>query len=165
MKKRIDGHISDESYACKIRKVKRVFANTKITAGVNFPKVGIFWFIDGELVVINEVIDKNYNPLAADDVLHIRAWESIKNRYIVDGKPVKYDYFPRGRVTIYPIKDVNNNFQNYDCSVYGDKCIIDDIEIREEIENEFRLYLKTCKVSYEGQLSIDGTHYTCYNCR
>ncbi|MCM1508704.1 MAG: hypothetical protein NC177_16475 [Ruminococcus flavefaciens] len=165
MKKLIQGKVSDESYNCKISKVKRVFCSTKITAGTNLPKVGIFWLIGDELVVINEGIDKNYNPLAHDDVLHIEAWKAIKNRYKVDGKVVRYDYFPRGRVMIYPVKDINGDFKYYDCDVYGDKCIISDDSIRDEIESEFRLYLSTCKVSYKGQLSVDGTHYTCHNCR
>lgn len=73
MKKLIDGKISDESYSCQISKVKRVFCSTKITAGTNTPEVGIFWVIDDELVVISEGIDKNYNPLTHDDVLHIEA--------------------------------------------------------------------------------------------
>jgi hypothetical protein len=162
MKRRINGQISDESYSCKI---KRVFASTKITAASNTPKVGIFWIIDDELVAFSDSVDINYNPLAVEDMLHKEVWNEIKERYKVNGRAVGYDYFPRGRVMIYPIKDSNGDFQYYDCSVYGDKCIINDSDVQEEIESEFRLYLKSCKVSYEGQFSIDGTHYTCHNCR
>ena len=132
MKKLIDGQISDESFPCKISKVKRVFSSTKITSGTNLPKVGIFWFIEDELVVISESIDKNYNTLSHEDILHIEAWKAIKSRYKVDGKVVKYDYFPRGRVMIYPVKDSNGNLMYYDCDVYGDKCIISNDSIRDE---------------------------------
>ena len=165
MKKINDCNFSDRSYPCKISKVQSVFSSLKITAGINVPEVGIFWIIDDEIVVISEGVDKNYNPLAHEDVLHIEVWKTIKNRYKVDGKAVKYDYFPRGRVMIYPIKDKSGVFQYFECDVYGDKCIINDADVREMIEDKFRLYLNTCKVSYKGQLSVDGTHYTCHNCR
>lgn len=165
MKKVINGKISEKSYPCKISKIKHVFATTKITGSTDAPKIGIFWLIDDELVAVSESINKNYNPLASEDVLHIDAWKYLKNRYKVDGKIVKYDYFPRGRVMIYPIKDKDGIFQYYDCDVYGDPCILYDRDVQDEIEAEFRLYLSTCKVTYKGQMSVDGTHYTCHNCR
>lgn len=162
MKKIVDGKISDRSYPYPIRKT---FAVTKITASVTTPEVGVFWIIEDEIAIISEGIEKDDDPLAHEEILHIDAWETIKNRYTVDGKVVKYDYFPRGRVMIYLIKDKSGVFQYFECDVYGDKCMINDADVREMIEDKFRLYLNTCKVSYKGQLSADGTHYTCHNCR
>ncbi|MCM1226408.1 MAG: hypothetical protein NC320_03155 [Clostridium sp.] len=144
-------------------RIRRVFATTKISAGTNNPKGGIFWVIDDELVVVSDNV--NTHGSECDDILHINAWKSIKNQYKVDGKAVKYDYFPRGRVMVMPIWNNSGEFDHYDCYIYGDKCIIDEPEIQDEIEDMFRLYLNTCKVIYEGQLSIDGTHYTCHMCR
>ena len=60
------------------------------------------------------------------------------------------------------IKDNTINYINV--TVYLDKCI-DTPEIREFIEDRFNLYLSTCKVSYDGQLSVDGSHYVCHNCK
>ena len=145
-------------------KVKHIFAVTNISAGTNVPKEGIFWYIEDTLVAFSDSVDIN-GSLGSDDLLHKDVWEEIKHKFKVDGKVVGYDYFPRGRVMIYTVRDKEGNFQNFDCAVYGDNCIINDTEIQEEIEAEFRLYLSTCNVLFEGQMSIDGTHYQCYNCR
>lgn len=154
--------LKNSSYM-KSHRIRRVYATTKISAGTDTPKAGIFWVIDDKLVVISDNV--TVHGSGADDILHINAWKSIKNQYKVDGKIVKYDYFPRGRVMIMPIWNSSGNFDYYDCYVYDDRCIINDQEIRDEIEDMFRLYLKTCNVKYEGQLSIDGTHYSCHMCR
>ena len=145
------------------RYIKRVFATTRIAESTNMPKQGIFWVIDDELVVLNDPVSIN-GEMSSSDILHIDTWKYYRNRYKVNGHAVKYDYFPRGRVMVMPIWN-DDRFDHYDCYVYGDSCIIDEPAIREEIEAEFRLYLSTCKVYYDGQLSIDGTHYTCHNCR
>lgn len=143
----------------------RIYNNVNITTGTDTPKTGIFWVINGELTDIGESIDINYDPLADEDVLHIDAWNTIKTGYKVNGRTVRYDYFPRGRVMIFPIRDEKGNFLYYDCDVYGDECIIQDPDVREMIGDRFRLYLPECNVTYKGQLSVDGTHYTCHNCR
>ena len=44
-----------------------------------------------------------------------------------------------------------------------DKCISNSL--KPEIEETFRLYLPKVQVEYLGQLFIDGSHYTCHNCR
>ena len=65
---------------------------------------------------------------------------------------------------ILPIYGEGMIFKHYDVTVYIDKCI-DTPEVRDYIEDEFRLYLKTCKVYYSGQLGLDGSHYVCHNCK
>lgn len=144
-------------------RVKHIFATIKISSGINTPKEGIFWVIDDTLVAFCNNVDIN-GSLDSDDLLHKDVWNEIKNKFKVNGKVVSYDYYPRGRVMITSARDKSGKFQYYSCTVYGDRCIINDPDIQDEVESEFRLYLKQCKVSFEGQMSIDGTHYTCHNC-
>lgn len=142
--------------------IKRIFTETLLTEGTNIPCEGIFWVINGKLIALKDPIDTIHG--IGTDLTHMDVWKSIKQNYKVSNRPVKYDYFPRGRVMILPIYDNDRNLKYYDCTVYIDKCI-DNNKIRDYIEDEFRLYLKTCRVTYEGQLGLDGSHYTCHNCR
>lgn len=133
----------------------------KLNESIHCPYQGIFWVINDELICFEDKVDiRNFHDT---DLLHIEVWKHIKNQYKVNGKTVSYNYFPRGRVMILPIFE-NGKFSYYDCIVYLDKCIDTD-EIRDFIEDRFNLYLDSCKVSYEGQLGLDGSHYTCHNCR
>lgn len=140
----------------------RIICETKLKEGINVPCEGIFWVIDNNLIALKDPVDVSHS--IGTDLTHIQSWKTLRNKYKVNGKPVPYDYFPRGRVMILPIYAEGKVFQYYDVTVYIDKCI-DTPEMRDYIEDEFRLYLKTCKVSYEGQLGLDGSHYTCHNCR
>lgn len=142
--------------------IKRIFTETLLTEGTNIPCEGIFWVINGKLIALKDPINTVHG--IGTDLTHIDAWKSIKQNYKVDNRLVNYNYFPRGRVMILPIYDNDRNLKYYDCTVYIDKCI-DTLNVRDYIEDEFRLYLKTCKVTYEGQLGLDGSHYTCHNCR
>jgi hypothetical protein len=137
-----------------------------ITAGISTPKEGIFWFINDGLIVFSENIDiHSFEMGPSGGLLHKQVWESIKSKYPVKGQQVKYDYYPRGRVMITPNIDDDGNFTNFYCTVYADPCIMDNSDIHDKIINEFRLYHKSCIVEFEGDLSIDGTHYSCHQCR
>ena len=140
----------------------RIIKEVKLNEAINAPSEGIFWFINGKLIALMDKV--NIQDYHSTDLLHIEAWKSLRNKYKVNGKIVKYDYFPRGRVMVLPIFKLNGTFDYYDVTVYIDKCI-DTPEIRDLIEEQFTLYLNTCKVSYEGQLGLDGSHYQCHNCR
>ena len=133
----------------------------RLNESVNCPYQGIFWCINDELICFMDKV--NYRDFHDTDLLHINVWKQIKNQYKVNGKIVPYDYFPRGRVMILPIFN-DGKFDYYDVAVYIDKCI-DNEEIREYIEDRFNLYLPTCEVGFGGQLSIDGSHYVCHNCK
>jgi hypothetical protein len=148
------------------RRIRKINATTITAGGINTPKYGIFWVIDDELLVIADSMDVHEFDLGpSGGLLHKQAWESVKNKYLVEGNPVRYDYFPRGRVMVTPEINDDGDFIHYDCIIYGDPCIIDDTEIRSDIEEQFRLYLSTCFVEYGDNISIDGTHYSCNNCR
>lgn len=136
-----------------------------VKCATDTPRVGIFWIINDEIIAVYDEVNTSYNPLSADDMLHKDVWGMLKHNYLVNGIPVPYDYFPRGRVMIYPVRDRAGMFLYFDCVIYEDSCILNNPEYRDLIVNEFRLYLKSCRVSFEGKFSADGTHYTCYNCR
>ena len=121
--------------------------------GGNFQLESIKYLCDFSGNLINDETSKSQKT-------HEKIWKSLKPKY----NGVGWKYYPRGRVMILPIYGDNKTFKFYDVTVYIDKCI-DTPEIRDYIEDEFRLYLKTCKVSYEGQLGLDGSHYVCHNCK
>lgn len=134
-----------------------------IKESLQVPCEGIFWVIDGQLVALKDEVNPR-DPMQMTDLLHKDSWNSLKDNYKVNGKTVPYDYFPRGRVETLVILNTDNSLHHYEASVYMDRCL-GGIELRNMIEDEFRLYLPNVSVSYCGQLFIDGSHYTCYNCR
>lgn len=136
-----------------------------IKCSVETPRAGIFWIIDNQIVSVYDEVNTSYNPLEQDDLLHKEVWNMLKHNYKCNNKVVPYDFYPRGRVMIYPVRNSSGEFQYYDCLIYGDSCILNNSDLRDIIIDDFRLYLKSCEVSFEGKFSVDGTHYTCHNCR
>lgn len=126
------------------------------------PCEGIFWVIDEKVISFTDEV----NPLDSmfmTNLLHKNVWKEIADQHKVNGKVVSYDYFPRGRVETLSLNIGGK--QQFHSDVYMDKCIFYNRKVREQIENDFRLYLPNVKVQYEGQLFIDGSHYICYKCR
>lgn len=135
-----------------------------LNKNIDYPYQGIFWVIDNEFICFMDKVDMR--DFHDTDLLHVEVWKHIRNQYKVNGKIASYDYFPRGRVRVLPVYRYsdNNKFSYYDCTVYLDKCIETD-EIKKFIEDRFNLYLNSCRVTYEGQVGLDGSHYTCHNCK
>lgn len=129
-----------------------------VDESINIPCEGIFWVIDDKVISFVDTVDIN-DKMFMTNLLHKNVWNEIKNDHTVDGRVVPYDYFPRGRVEALFI---NNRFQS---EVYMDNCIFYNQSVRDQIENDFRLYLPNVKVEYCGQLFIDGSHYTCNKCK
>jgi hypothetical protein len=143
--------------------IMRLYSKSRLSESINIPFEGIFWIIDDELIAIKDSVNPN-NPYECTDLLHRDSWKYLKDKYLVNDRAVNYDYFPRGRVETLVIQDRYGNLDHYEANVYLDKCV-DTKKIRDEIESEFRLYLSNVVVNYPGQLYIDGSHYTCYNCK
>lgn len=137
---------------------------TPITESINSPNQGLFWFINNELISFYDPVDID-NFMEFGYMNHKDIWRQIRPEYLVNGKEVDFDYFPRGRVIVNPEFTDDGDFISYTCYVYGDKCILHNRKIQKMIEEEFRLYLNTCNVFYETAFSLDDTHYTCHNCR
>lgn len=127
------------------------------------PYEGIFWIIDDELIALTDSVNPN-NHFDCTDLLHRESWKYLKDQYKVNGRCVGYNYFPRGRVETLVIQNNAGNLDHYEANIYIDKCI-DNIRNRDRIEDKFRLYLPKVIINYSGQLYIDGSHYTCYQCR
>ena len=140
-----------------------ILSEKKLKESIQVPCEGIFWFIDNELICLKDPINPR-DPYFMTDLLHKESWRYLKSKYLVNGKEVAYDYFPRGRVEVLTILDHNGNFDKYEANIYIDRCI-DKKDIRNEIEQEYRLYLPKVDVHYNGQLFIDGSHYTFHNCK
>lgn len=132
-----------------------------LNESINCPYQGIFWYIDDKLICFMDKV--NIKDFHDTNLLHINVWKQIKNQYKINGKFLPYNYYPRGRVMVLPIYE-NGKFSFYDCTVYLDKCIDND-KVRDFIEDRFNLYLSNCMITYEGQLGLDGSHYTCHNCK
>lgn len=127
------------------------------------PCEGIFWVINNELIAFTEQIDTSGKW--STDLEHYKLWSELQHKFTVNNKTVDYNYFPRGRVMVNPIRDKNNNFLHYDVFIYIDNCI-NKSEIVNDIIYEFRLNNPKCNIKYIGaDGGITSNHYTCHNCK
>lgn len=141
----------------------KIFHKSIDSSSNEFPYEGIFWMINDDLISFHN--DVYISGKWFDNVEHIKLWDEIKNRYKINGKVVEYNYFPRGRVMVNPIKDNEGKFTHYDVYIYIDNCINSE-NIINEIKYEFRLNKPNCKIKYIGaDGGITSNHYTCHNCR
>ena len=133
---------------------------------MNYPCEGYFWIIDDSVVGITSEVphyDYEYN---LNGKTHKNTWVNIAQDYLVNGKVVEWDYFPRGRIMIDPNYDSEGKFMDYSCMVFLDKCINND-KCKQLIIDYYNLSLPTIHNITWTMLSeragID--HYSCHNCR
>lgn len=133
---------------------------------MNYPYEGYFWIISDKVVGITSEVphyDYEYN---LNGKTHKNTWVNIGQDYLVDGKVVEWDYFPRGRIMIDPNYDSEGKFMDYSCMVFLDKCINND-KCKQLIIDYYKLSLPTIHNITWTMLSeragID--HYSCHNCR
>ena len=62
--------------------VRRIIKRVKLNEAINSPSEGIFWYINGELIVLSDKI--NLNDYHSTDLLHINAWNVLKQHYKVN---------------------------------------------------------------------------------
>ena len=134
---------------------------------MNYPYEGYFWIINDEVIgITNEVPHYNYN-YSLNGKTHKNSWCNFSKDYLVNGKEVAWDYFPRGRIMIDPNYDLTTNkFTEYSCVVFLDKCI-NNQHYKDLIINYYNLNLPTIPhimwTMLDERAGID--HYTCHNCR
>ena len=133
-----------------------------IDENLQIPCEGIFWVINDELISFADQVDPK-DPFNCTDLTHRETWRYIKDKYTINNNTVDYDYFPRGRVETLVIQNDDGSLDYYEASIYLDRCI-SNMEIVEKIVEDFRLYLSNVRIKVEGQLFIDGSHYTCHMC-
>ena len=135
----------------------------RIKESFELPSEGIFWVINNRLVSFDDTVDTSGRYF--DNVEHIKIWNEIKHMYKINGKEVEYNYFPRGRVMVNPMRNNDGTFSHYDVYVYIDNCINND-DIINEIKYAFRLNRPNCNIKYIGaDGGITSNHYTCHDCR
>jgi hypothetical protein len=128
------------------------------------PREGIFWFHDANCIACYSIPVNIENIFEYREILHKEIWDDIKQMWKVNNEIVSYDYFPRGRVEVITITDLDGNPKSFDAYIYFDKCL-NNQDCMKIIRNEFNLNLSSVTVHYVGQLFVDGSHYTCANCR
>ena len=123
------------------------------------PLEGIFWYIDRSIVALSQ--DVSYRDYKNDfNYEHKDLWAKIADDYLVDGKQVPFNYYPRGRVMVEPVFD-DKGFRNYWVQVVLDHCL-DNPEIEQQIIDAFNLDLPSCD---EPMFWYEKEHYNCINCR
>jgi hypothetical protein len=138
-----------------------------IKESLNYPYEGYFWIINDEVIgVTSEVPHYNYD-YALNGKTHKNTWTKFSKDYLVDGKEVVWDYFPRGRVMIDPNYDLTTEkFTDYSCLVFLDKCINNN-KFKRLIVDYYNLDLNTIPhinwMMLNERAGIE--HYTCHNCR
>ena len=134
---------------------------------INYPYEGYFWIINDKVIgITNEVPHYNYN-YSLNGKTHKNSWCNFSKDYLVNGKEVAWDYFPRGRIMIDPNYDLTTNkFTEYSCIVFLDKCI-NSQHYKDLIIDYYNLNLPTIPhimwTMLGERAGID--HYTCHNCR
>lgn len=134
---------------------------------IDYPYEGFFWIIRGEVVgIASEVPHYNYD-YALNGRTHENSWKIFSKDYLVDGKEVPFDYFPRGRIMIDPNYDLTTEkFTDYSCIVFLDKCI-NNAESKRKIVEYYNLDnsdIHNIMWTMLGERAgID--HYTCNGCR
>jgi len=97
------------------------------------PKVGIFFFVDGE-IIMDTVPVENGEPYgdAIQHGGHYEFWEKLVPKTLAERrfKARAYDAYPRGRVVFFP------NRKKY--VLYGDRCISTD---------EYGIIILSCRFS------------------
>jgi hypothetical protein len=113
------------------------------------PRVGIFWFIDGKLILDSTPLSmaEPYGTALTHPTSHIDYWERLQRKGVV---PVdcEYEEPARGRV-VYDGRE-----QKY--SLMADRCILGRRDVVAEIMEAMHLPEDTA-------LSTDD-HYRCYRC-
>ena len=131
-----------------------------------YPYEGYFWIIDNKVIgITSEVPQYNYD-YSLNGKTHKNTWHIFENDYLVDGKTVEWDYFPRGRIMVDPNYDLDNKFTDYSCIVFLDKCINNN-ECKKLITDYYNLDLPTIPhitwMMLGERAGID--HYQCHNCK
>ena len=107
----------------------------------------------------------NYD-FALNGKTHENTWKIFSKDYLVDGKEVEWDYFPRGRVMVDPNYGLDDKFVDYSCMIFLDKCI-NNAECKSLIEDYYNLQLPSIPhINYmmlSERAGID--HYQCHNCK
>jgi hypothetical protein len=128
-------------------KPRRATGGKKAQAGE--PQVGIFWFVDGTLLIDRTPVSaaEPYGELLTHAAGHDKTWERFQSMGIAP-RDMEYDEPPRGRV-MYDTK--TETF-----ALLADECILKRKDLIAKIKKDLHLRKKTT-------LGRDS-HYRCFKC-
>lgn len=137
-----------------------------IKENVNYPYEGYFWIIDNKVIGITAEVPHYDYGYELNGKTHKNSWHNFSQDYLVDGKEVGWDYFPRGRVMVDPEYDLDGKFTEYSVLVFLDKCI-NNTFCKNLITDYYNLQLPTIPhISWMMLNERAGIeHYSCHNCR
>jgi hypothetical protein len=123
---------------------------TKRHAQEDVPHVGIFWLLNGKLIIDSTPLDEAepYGDHLTHSRSHIDVWEQWRLSAKVP-RESEYEEFPRGRVMY------NTKTQRF--TLLADRCILRDKDVVSRIISELHL---------PGENTDKGTdeHYRCSSC-
>lgn len=127
------------------------------------PCEGYFWYINDKIVGVSVKVPQYGYEYQLDGKTHKNTWSSISQDYLINGKEVPWDYFPRGRVMIDPEYDSSGKFEGYTAQVFADVCL-NTQEVKDKIIDYYNLY-KTDILWFINKKYSVMNHYICHQCR
>jgi hypothetical protein len=114
------------------------------------PKVGIFWVVRGELVILGTPVSdgEGYGENAIYGPSHYDKWRELQQNGVVP-QECEYEEFPRGRVMF------NRSTQTY--LLLADGCILANKRLLGQIMAEMHLPRKRTVMDADS-------HYRCFRC-
>lgn len=125
------------------------------------PYTGIFWYINDNVVGLVENVDKHAD-CSTPTTEHYQLWNKIKNDYKVNNELVDYDYFPRGRVYVSAMINLDGEFDGYLNTVRLDPCL-NSTKCKDKIANYYNLYSSSSWT--EPIFIFNDEHYKCNDCK
>ena len=137
-----------------------------IKENINYPKEGYFWIVDNKVIGITAEVPHYDYGYELNGKTHKNSWGKFSPDYLVNGKEVEWDYYPRGRVMVDPEYDLDGKFTEYSALVFLDKCI-NNTFCKNLITDYYNLQLPTIPhISWMMLNERAGIeHYSCHNCR
>ena len=122
----------------------------KRAALITEPRVGIFWLVDGKLLIDSTLLSaaEKYEDFRIHSGNHISVWEKFQQNGTAP-RELEYEEAPRGRVMYNP--------KTRRFTLLADKCILKDKRIVSKIMSGMNLPSKNTDKGTDS-------HYRCFTC-
>ena len=122
----------------------------KRAARITEPRVGIFWLVDGKLLIDSTLLSaaEKYEDFRIHSGNHVSVWEKFQQNGTAP-REMEYEEAPRGRVMY--------NAKSQRFTLLADKCILKDKRIVSKIMSEMNLPSKNMEKETDS-------HYRCFAC-
>lgn len=114
-------------------------------------KIGIFWRVDGELIIKSTAVAEiaPVDDIRDVDDDHFSFWEVLTSMSRRDMATYSYDHFPRGRIVY---RESDQKFV-----IYADRCLVKSKAFLTRLRKAFGLVPRQCMV-------MGDSHYQCHKC-